>query len=170
MGLLQERGSYYGVLGVNRDSSIREIRSAYRRLAMIWHPDRWCRTPSQSEEAKRRFQQIQEAYEVLSDQRRRTLYDAGLYFPDEEEDEGFSEFLQEMLSLMADVGSEGRGCTVGELQRAFQDLVQEFEFSQPPNMEEFRTVKRPRCDGGPTDAIDSGVYHASNLWKHGFCK
>ncbi|KAL6011553.1 hypothetical protein ACLOJK_002001 [Asimina triloba] len=59
--------------------------------------------PSVVEEAKRRFQQIQEAYEVLSDGRKRTMYDAGLYNPqeEEEEDEGFYDFVQEMLSLMA---------------------------------------------------------------------
>ncbi|XP_038724662.1 uncharacterized protein LOC120016070 isoform X3 [Tripterygium wilfordii] len=67
-----------------------------------WHPDRWTRTPSLLGEAKQKFQQIQEAYSVLSDQRKRTLYDVGLYDPDEEEeDEGYGDFLEEMMSLMA---------------------------------------------------------------------
>lgn len=52
-----------------------------------WHPDRWTKRPSLLSEAKRKFQQIQEAYSVLSDQRQRTLYDAGLYDPDEEDEE-----------------------------------------------------------------------------------
>ncbi|XP_068643425.1 uncharacterized protein [Aristolochia californica] len=169
MGLCREPGSYYGVLGVNRKSSITEIRSAYRKLAMKWHPDRWCRMPSESEKAKRRFQQIQEAYEVLSDQRRRTLYDAGLYFPSDEEDEGFSEFLQEMLSLMADVNQKGQGCSMPELQRAFEEMVQGFQFPQPSNMEEHRNVKRSRCDRGPADCVHRTV-HVSNVWEHGFCK
>ncbi|XP_068638901.1 uncharacterized protein [Aristolochia californica] len=158
-------GSYYGVLGLNRDSSFLEIRSAYRKLAMKWHPDKWCRTPSQSEEAKRRFQQIQEAYEVLSDRKRRTLYDAGLYFPEDEEDESFSEFLQEMMSLMEDVNAEGQGCSVRELQRAFKEMVQGFQFPQPSNNEGYRNGKKRRCDSGPADGVFSGV-HVSNE----FCK
>ncbi|XWS70933.1 hypothetical protein CRYUN_Cryun03dG0093100 [Craigia yunnanensis] len=71
-----------------------------------WHPDRWTRTPSLLGEAKRKFQQIQEAYSVLSDQRKRTLYDAGLYDPEDEEDEGFSDFLAKMISLMIQTRTE----------------------------------------------------------------
>ncbi|KAL8531828.1 hypothetical protein ACS0TY_008433 [Phlomoides rotata] len=55
---------YYSVLGVNTDASDNEIRRAYRKLAMQWHPDKWTRTPSLLGEAKQKFQQIQEAYSV----------------------------------------------------------------------------------------------------------
>ncbi|ESQ28103.1 hypothetical protein EUTSA_v10019285mg [Eutrema salsugineum] len=77
--------SYYEILGVAVDSSAEKIRRAYHKLAMKWHPDRWTKDPLRSVEAKRRFQQIQEAYSVLSDQRKRSMYDVGLY--DTEEDE-----------------------------------------------------------------------------------
>ncbi|XP_019704752.1 uncharacterized protein [Elaeis guineensis] len=103
-------GSYYAVLGVRPDAPATEIRSAYRKLAMKWHPDRRRgREPWLVEEANKRFQQIQEAYQVLSDGKRRTLHDAGLYDPvqdDEEEVEGFHDFVQEMLTLMANVRRE----------------------------------------------------------------
>ncbi|KAB2090627.1 hypothetical protein ERO13_A03G122000v2 [Gossypium hirsutum] len=98
--------SYYNVLGVKVDASIQDIKRAYRKLAMQWHPDRWTRTPSLLSEAKHKFQQIQEAYSVLSDQRKRTLYDAGLYDPEDEEDEGFSDFMAEMISLMSQTRKE----------------------------------------------------------------
>uniref|UniRef100_A0A2P2KL03 Uncharacterized protein MANES_17G076700 n=1 Tax=Rhizophora mucronata TaxID=61149 RepID=A0A2P2KL03_RHIMU len=90
--------SHYSILGVSSESSSEEIKRAYRKLAMQWHPDRWTRKPSLLGRAKRKFQQIQEAYSVLSDESKRTLYDAGLYDP---EDEGFSDFVREMMSLMA---------------------------------------------------------------------
>nr|XP_010924182.2 dnaJ homolog subfamily B member 6 isoform X1 [Elaeis guineensis] len=102
-------GSHYAVLGVRPDASAGEIRSAFRKLALIWHPDRRGREPWLVEEANRRFQQIHEAYQVLSDQKRRTLYDAGLFDPvqdDEDEVEGFDEFVQEMLMLTAKVRRE----------------------------------------------------------------
>nr|GMD21911.1 DnaJ homolog subfamily B member 8-like isoform X2 [Ipomoea batatas] len=102
--------SYYTILGVSEGSSNEELRRAYRKLAMQWHPDKWAKNPSLLGEAKRRFQQIQEAYSVLSDPRRRTLYDAGLYDSreDDGEVEGFADFVQEMVSLMKDVRREVR--------------------------------------------------------------
>jgi len=56
------RQTYYEILGVAVDSSAEQIRRAYHKLAKIWHPDRWTKDPFRSGEAKRRFQQIQEAY------------------------------------------------------------------------------------------------------------
>ncbi|XP_021292916.1 dnaJ homolog subfamily B member 7 [Herrania umbratica] len=119
--------SYYNVLGVKLDASTQDIKRAYRKLAMQWHPDRWTRTPSLLGEAKRKFQQIQEAYSVLSDQRKRILYDAGLYDPEDEEDEGFSDFAAEMITLMAQTRKEEKDCSLEELQKMFWEMAQEFQ-------------------------------------------
>lgn len=119
--------SYYDILGVSSNSSTDEIRRAYRKLAMQWHPDRWTRTPSSLGEAKSKFQQIQEAYSVLSDPKKRTMYDVGLYCPEEEEDEGFSDFVEEMLSLMAQVRREEKVYGLEELQSMFMEMVEGFE-------------------------------------------
>ncbi|CAN0914108.1 Chaperone protein DnaJ [Linum grandiflorum] len=101
------QSSYYSVLGIRKDASSSDIRSAYRRLAMRWHPDKWTRNPGAvAADAKRRFQQIQEAYSVLSDPGKRSMYDAGLYDPTEEEDEEFCDFMQEMISMMNNVKDE----------------------------------------------------------------
>lgn len=136
----QERlpSSYYSVLGVDVDSSDEEIRKAYRKLAMQWHPDKWTRTPSLLGEAKRKFQQIQEAYSVLSDQKKRMMYDAGLYDPEEDDDEGFADFLQEMASLMKDARKENKSYSMEELQGMFWEMAQGFEtcnWSQQQNFE-----------------------------------
>jgi molecular chaperone DnaJ len=61
---------YYELLGVSREASPDEIKRAYRRLARLHHPD-----VSADENAHRLFQDINEAYETLSDARKRELYD-----------------------------------------------------------------------------------------------
>lgn len=62
---------YYEVLGVNRDASDDDIKKAYRKLAMKYHPDR---NPD-SKEAEDKFKEAKEAYEVLSDNQKRGAYD-----------------------------------------------------------------------------------------------
>ncbi|KAM0003274.1 putative DnaJ domain, Chaperone J-domain superfamily [Helianthus debilis subsp. tardiflorus] len=105
--LNQAHPSYYDVLGVSVESSDEDIRRAYRKLAMQWHPDKWTTNPEFLGNAKRKFQQIQEAYSVLSDRKKRSVSDVGLYDPlEEEEDEGFTDFMQEMSSLMKNVKKE----------------------------------------------------------------
>ncbi|XP_024025880.1 dnaJ homolog subfamily B member 3 isoform X2 [Morus notabilis] len=100
-------GCYYSVLGVGKQATASEIREAYRRLALKWHPDRWVKDPKAAGEAKKRFQKIHEAYSVLSDKRKRTIYDAGLFgFIGDDEDEGFCDFMQEMVVLMKTEKSE----------------------------------------------------------------
>jgi len=67
---------YYKILGVPRDAGIEEIKSAYRRLAMKYHPDR---NPG-DKDAEEKFKEITEAYEVLSSPEKRRRYDAGAEF------------------------------------------------------------------------------------------
>jgi len=62
---------YYEVLGVSRDATEEEIKKAYRRLAMEYHPDR---NPG-SKEAEEKFKELAEAYEVLRDPEKRRRYD-----------------------------------------------------------------------------------------------
>ncbi|TBH20766.1 DnaJ C-terminal domain-containing protein [Thermus thermamylovorans] len=65
---------YYAILGVSREATQEEIKRAYRRLALQYHPDR---NPG-DKEAEERFKEINEAYAVLSDPERRAQYDRGL--------------------------------------------------------------------------------------------
>jgi molecular chaperone DnaJ len=62
---------YYEILNVDRSASDEEIKSAYRKLAMRWHPDR----NDGSKESEERFKQLTEAYDVLRDPQKRAAYD-----------------------------------------------------------------------------------------------
>lgn len=62
---------YYEILGLTRTASEEDVKKAYRRLAMKYHPDR---NPG-DKEAENRFKEAKEAYEVLSDERKRAAYD-----------------------------------------------------------------------------------------------
>jgi molecular chaperone DnaJ len=69
---MTSRADYYDVLGVPRNASEQEIKSAYRKLALKFHPDR---NPG-SQEAEERFKEAAEAYSVLGDEEKRRRYDA----------------------------------------------------------------------------------------------
>lgn len=68
----------YAVLGVKEDASLKEIKRAFRRLAMRWHPDRNARLPEiERLQAELIFKQVNFANEVLTDAAKRRLYDSG---------------------------------------------------------------------------------------------
>ena len=68
---MSEKRDYYEVLGVGKDADAKEIKKAYRKLAMKYHPDK---NPG-DKDAEEKFKEINEAYEVLSDEEKRSTYD-----------------------------------------------------------------------------------------------
>ena len=69
--MAENKRDYYEVLGINKDASVEEIKKAYRKSAMKYHPDR---NPG-DKEAEEKFKECGEAYEVLSDETKRQRYD-----------------------------------------------------------------------------------------------
>lgn len=61
---------YYDILGVSKNASADELKRAYRKQALEWHPDR-----NKTSEAETKFKEVNEAYEVLSDSQKRAAYD-----------------------------------------------------------------------------------------------
>jgi len=64
---------YYDILGISKSASNDEIKKAYRKQALEWHPDK--HTGSDKEAAEKRFKEINEAYQILSDREKKSAYD-----------------------------------------------------------------------------------------------
>ena len=94
----------YEVLGVPRNGTEEEVRRAYRKLAMEWHPDR-----NKSKEAEERFKEINEAYQVLIDPHKRELYNR------------FGR-----VDIGPDTGPPGRGFDGVEFPGGFGDIFDSF--------------------------------------------
>ena len=73
---MANKRDYYEVLGVDKKASADQIKSAYRKLALKWHPDRWVNgSDAEKKTAEENFKEAAEAYSVLSDPDKRARYD-----------------------------------------------------------------------------------------------
>lgn len=97
---------YYKILGVDKGASVEDLKKAYRKLALKYHPDR---NPSDKKKAEEQFKKISEAYAVLSDNEKRSQYDR---FGSEQFNQRFSQediFRGVDLSdILRDIGFGGR--------------------------------------------------------------
>ena len=101
---MSNRKDFYEILGIPKNATDDQIKKAYRKLALKWHPDK---NPDNRENAEQKFKEIGEAYAVLSDANKRTIYDRY----------GFE-------------GLEGRGNTSGGFSGDFSDFgFHHFDFS-----------------------------------------
>ncbi|RVE64424.1 hypothetical protein OJAV_G00125720 [Oryzias javanicus] len=107
---------YYKILGVPKTASQDDIKKAYRKLALKWHPDK---NPDNKEEAEKKFKELAEAYEVLSDKSKRDAYDRY-----------GSEGMRHADSSSADFSSEFPGFTF--TFRNPDEVFREFFGSQDP--------------------------------------
>ncbi|KAJ3116273.1 hypothetical protein HDU96_010047 [Phlyctochytrium bullatum] len=74
-----KRKDYYKILELDRGASENEIRKAFRRLALVYHPDKQAgMSDDEKEKASAKFKEINEAYSVLSDPRKKEMYDSGM--------------------------------------------------------------------------------------------
>ena len=105
---MAEKRDYYEVLGVQRDSSKDQIKDAYRKLALEFHPDR-----NKDPGAEERFKEISEAYAVLSDDQKRQTYDTLGH-------SGFDQrYKQEDIFRGADFDSVFQNMGFGDIFRTF---------------------------------------------------
>lgn len=128
MSMLRENdGEYfYKVLDLNKDCSSHQLKTAYKKLALKWHPDRIPASKSAEfkDRAKKNFQTINQAYTVISDPKKRFLYDLGLYDNTDEDDQnGMGDFLGQMSTLMQESKPvENEKDSFDDLQNMFVDM------------------------------------------------
>lgn len=139
---------FYSILGLEKTCSTSDVRCAYKNLAKKWHPDKLNAKDSvaASDAAKIRFQAIQEAYSVLSDNNKRLMYDAGVY--DDDDDElGMSSFVGEIATMMAGSKEKDHASeNLDELKAMFLNIVND-DYCKPST-----SNKRPNtCLNGKVD-------------------
>ena len=73
---MAEKRDYYEVLGLDKSASADDIKGAYRKAALKWHPDRWVSgTDAEKKTAEEKFKEASEAYSILSDPDKKSRYD-----------------------------------------------------------------------------------------------
>ncbi|KAF6344336.1 DnaJ heat shock protein family (Hsp40) member C11 [Rhinolophus ferrumequinum] len=135
---------YYSLLNVRREASSEELKAAYRRLCMLYHPDKH-RDPELKSQAERLFNLVHQAYEVLSDPQTRAIYD-----------------------IYGKRGLEMEGWEVVERRRTPAEIREEFERLQRER-EERRLQQRTNPKGtisvgiDATDLFDRYCYNLASL-------
>ena len=139
---------YYDVLGVSRGSTKDQIKDAYRKLALQYHPDR-----NKSPDAEEKFKQISEAYAVLSDDQKRSQYDSygteGIHQKYSEEDifrgANFNDVFRGMGFDINDVFSQFFGGTVGRQSLRGGDLTYHLQLNLEDAVDDStREIEVPR--------------------------
>jgi len=146
---------YYEVLGVPKSAQDDELKKAYRKLAMQYHPDK---NPGDAE-AESKFKEINEAYEVLSDGDKRARYDQFGHAGVEGQTGGFSGFggfgeggfgdIFDMFFGDATSGGARQQGPVrgGDLRRDVELTFEEAAFGVEKEVEVNRAESCPRCQG-----------------------
>ncbi|XP_031376102.1 dnaJ homolog subfamily B member 1 [Punica granatum] len=135
---------YYEILKVNKNATDDDLKKAYRKLAMKWHPDK---NPTNKNEAEAQFKQISEAYEVLNDPQKRAIYD---------------QYGEEGLKDLPPPGSSGGSS--GFNPRNAKDIFAEFFGSSPFGFGSTGPGQSMRCqsDGG---GMFGGFTGADNIFR-----
>uniref|UniRef100_A0A0D6R8G5 J domain-containing protein n=1 Tax=Araucaria cunninghamii TaxID=56994 RepID=A0A0D6R8G5_ARACU len=158
---------FYSVLGLQKDCSASDVRCAYRKLAKKWHPDKCGANDSsgdstKSEDAKTRFQAIQEAYSVLSDNNKRLMYDAGVYDDDDNELE-MSSFVGEMAAMMAGSTKEVDATEgLDELKAMFLNIIGDDGHKQHISNKRSSDCPSEKVTGIPWNDVPNSTHEFKN--------
>ncbi|XP_053171921.1 dnaJ homolog subfamily C member 11 [Scomber japonicus] len=127
---------YYSLLNVRKEATVEELKASYRRLCMLYHPDKH-RDPELKRQAEQLFNQVHQAYEVLSDAHSRAIYD-----------------------IFGKKGLEVEGWEVVERKRTPAEIREEYE-----RLQREREERRLQQRTNPKGTISVGV-DATDLFDH----
>ncbi|TDH14178.1 hypothetical protein EPR50_G00041990 [Perca flavescens] len=127
---------YYSLLNVRKEATLEELKASYRRLCMLYHPDKH-RDPELKSQAEQLFNQVHQAYEVLSDAHSRAIYD-----------------------IFGKKGLEVEGWEVVERKRTPAEIREEYE-----RLQREREERRLQQRTNPKGTISVGV-DATDLFDH----
>lgn len=156
---------YYKILGVERNASEEQIKKAFHKLSIQWHPDKWANASEEERKsAEEKFKEIAEAYGVLSDKDKRSQYDAfgttGGYSGGMDMDDDISEMFRRFSSF----GGFGGFRQTGRNLNASHTVtigVDDIYFGREKTFKYHRTAKCHVCNGkGSTteDGIETCQY------------
>jgi len=152
-----QKRDYYEVLGVPREASPEEIKKAYRKLAIQWHPDK---NPDNKKESEEKFKEASEAYGILSDPQKRSQYDryghagvagAGMGGFDPSTFSEFSDIFGDLFGLGDLFGGgsrrRGRSNRGADIRYALSISLEEAAFGTKKRIKVPRTDTCPACKG-----------------------
>lgn len=142
--------SYYDILGVPKDADEKTLKSAYRKKAMEYHPDR---NPG-SAVAEAKFKEIGEAYEVLSDPLKRQTYDR---FGKQGQHTGPASSPGSPTGDVFDSGFWGKHTPRGYRSSSSGQAGSTFNFSDIPSSEQ-KTTSPPQASGSDAPLVDLDAY------------
>jgi len=147
---------YYGILGLNKNASQEDVAKAYKELALKYHPDR---NPDNLEESTKKFKEVQEAFDVLSDSYKKSNYDNFQNSPFQFRSRNADDIFKAFSDLFEKTNSNGSRVRVKiSLEEAYKGCekivsVYELETAQtkeiivkiPPGVEEDTQIRIPNA-------------------------
>jgi curved DNA-binding protein CbpA len=168
---------YYKVLEISRDATEAEIKKAYRKLALQWHPDSYDRNPTahpanSKEEAEEKFKKIAIAYEVLSDADKKRQYDSSITSSFNSINDIFSDF----SNIFATARAQREAKKAEDSNRRYQELKKKLselkedsgisnEFRREFRIGELRFIFKRDAYIIPEDDLDSSLWQLYDNWK-----
>lgn len=142
---------YYEILGVEKNASDDEIKKAFHKLSLKWHPDKWAKASDEEKKtAEEKFKEIAEAYGVLSDKDKRAKYD--MFGSNGMNGSGFEEpDMEDIMSMFRNFGGFGGG-----FRRSGPDLnarytitvgLDDLYYGREKTIKYYRTAKCHACNG-----------------------